>query len=400
MHISKRVIVFLVITIAILVGSVSFAQEAARQGPSRERLPQSPNATLVSPEVLADKQVTFRLYAPDAKTVNVRGEWMNSPEDQKKFGHGTDLQAATNGVWSATIGPLMPGTFRYNFVVDGVQVADPRNPNCSESLNFVHSAVSVPGLDYQDIQDVPHGAVASVWYQSKALGILRRMHIYTPPGYENGKGKYPVFYLLHGSGDNDDVWTSEGRANVILDNLTAAHQAKPMIVVMPAGHTPLSMRPRAEATPGAPRTQNMDFEKDFVQDIMPYVESHYRVRTDRSSRAIAGLSMGGFQTMNISMTHLDKFAYIGVFSAGWLRQTPEAMESEFGTQLNDVRARKGLRLFWFATGKDDSLITSTRTTVETLKKHGFNIEFQESTGIHSWINWRDYLHQFAPRLFQ
>jgi len=133
---------------------------------------------------------------------------------------------------------------------------------------------------------------------------------------------------------------------------------------------------------------------------MPYVESHYRVRTDRNSRAIAGLSMGGFQTLNISMAHLDKFAYIGVFSSGWLRQKPDEIESEFGTALNDARAKKGLRVFWFATGKDDFLIGSTRTTVDLLMKHGFNVEFQESAGMHTWINWRDYLHQFAPRLFQ
>jgi enterochelin esterase family protein len=262
-------------------------------------------------------------------------------------------------------------------------------------LNFVHSLVSVPGLDYQDVQDVPHGAVAAVWYQSKALGVLRRMHIYTPPGYETGKGKYPVFYLLHGSGDSDDVWSTEGRAAIVLDNLIAAKRAKPMIVVMPAGHTPAKVPAIA---PGP--TRNRDFENDFVQDIMPYVESHYRVRSDRNSRAIAGLSMGGAQTLNISMGDLDKFAYIGVFSAGWFRQTPEAIETEFAAGMNDVRLRKGLRLFWFATGKDDGLIPTTRTTVETLKKHGFNIELQESTGMHTWINWRDYLHQFAPRLFQ
>jgi enterochelin esterase family protein len=396
MTISKRFILFLSVTIAVLVGSFSFAQEPPKQAPPvPASRPRTPNDTLVSPAVLPDKRVAFRLYAPEAKTVKVSGEWFNSPEESKKLGHGADLQAGADGVWSVTLEPLMPGTFRYHFVVDGVQVADPRNPNSSQSLNFVHSLVSIPGLDYQDVQDVPHGAVASVWYQSKALGILRRMHIYTPPGYETGKGKYPVFYLLHGSGDSDDVWSSEGRAAIILDNLIAAKQAKPMIVVMPAGHTPAKVPAGA---PGAMR--NRDFEKDFVQDIMPYVESHYRVRSDRNSRAIAGLSMGGMQTLNISMAHLDKFAYIGVFSAGWFRQTPEAIETEFAAALNDVRARKGLRLFWFATGKDDSLISSTRTTVETLKKHGFNIEFQESTGMHTWINWRDYLHQFAPRLFQ
>ena len=394
MTISKQSILFLAVTITFVVCGFSFAQEPPKPAPTTPPArPRSPNDTLVSPAVLPDMRVTFRLYAPEAKTVKVNGEWFNSPEELKKVEH--DLQPGADGIWSVTLEPLMPGTFRYHFVVDGVQVADPRNPNSSQSLNFVHSLVSVPGLDYQDVQDVPHGAVAAVWYQSKALGLLRRMHIYTPPGYEIGKGKYPVFYLLHGSGDSDDVWSTEGRAAIVLDNLIAAKRAKPMIVVMPAGHTPAKVPAIA---PGP--TRNRDFENDFVQDIMPYVESHYRVRSDRNSRAIAGLSMGGAQTLNISMGDLDKFAYIGVFSAGWFRQTPEAIETEFAAGLTDVRLRKGLRLFWFATGKDDALIPTTRTTVETLKKHGFNIELQESTGMHTWINWRDYLHQFAPRLFQ
>ncbi len=394
MHFSKRFILFLMVTMGISMGCLSFAQDTPRQAPARPAARQrTPNDTLVSPEVLPDKQVIFRLYAPDAKTVKVNGEWFNSPEEQKNATH--ELQSGPNGVWSVTVGPLMPGTFRYHFVLDGVNVADPRNPNSSQSLNFVNSMVSVPGLDYQDVQNVPHGAVAAVWYQSKALGILRRMHIYTPPGYETGKGKYPVFYLLHGAGDNDDVWSTEGRAGIILDNLIAAKQAKPMIVVMPAGHTPAKVPP---GTPGAMR--NRDFEKDFWQDVMPYVESHYRVRTGQRSTAIAGLSMGGMQTLNISMAHLDKFAYIGVFSSGWLRQKPEDIETEYAAGLNDVRARKGLRVLWFATGKDDSLISSTRTSVEILKKHGFNAELDETTGMHTWINWRDYLHQFAPRLFQ
>ena len=396
MAISKRSILFLTLTFAILVASFSFGQQppkpAAPTPPAPSR-PRTPNDTLVSPEVLPDKQVTFRLYAPDAKTVSVKGEWFNSPEEDKKIEHA--LQAGPDGVWSVTFGPLMPGTFRYHFVVDGVQVADPRNPLASQELNYDETVVSIPGLDYQDVQDVPHGAVASVWYPSKSLGILRRMHIYTPPGYEMGKGKYPVFYLLHGSGGSDDDWTSEGRANVILDNLIAAGKAKPMIVVMPAGHTPVKASDGAMAA-----LRNGEFEKDFTQDIMPYVQSHYRVRPGRNNTAIAGLSMGGYQTLNISMANINKFAYIGVFSAGWFRQTPEEIESKFGAGLNDANAQKGLRVIWFATGKDDSLIPITRSTVELLKKHGFSVELLESPGMHTWINWRDYLHEFTPRLFQ
>jgi enterochelin esterase-like enzyme len=393
---SKRFISFLTLTFAILFGSFSLAQQRPKPSaptPPPPSRPQTPNDTLVSPEVLSDKQVTFRLYAPGAKTVTVKGEWFNNPEKEKEVEH--DLQAAPDGVWSVTFGPLMPGTFRYHFVVDGVQVADPRNPLASQELNYVETVVSIPGLDYQDVQDVSHGAVASVWYESKSLGIVRRMHIYTPPGYETSKGEYPVFYLLHGAGGSDDDWTSEGRTNFIMDNLIAAGHAKPMIVVMPAGHTPAKGHDDFMAA-----LKNGEFEKDFVQDIMPYVESHYRVRSGRNNRAIAGLSMGGFQALNISMAHLDKFAYIGVFSSGWFGETPESIESKFGAGLDNANAKKGLRVFWFATGKDDSLIPITRSTVDLLKKHGFNVELQESPGMHTWINWRDYLHQFAPRLFQ
>ena len=391
---SRQIIGFL--ATALVLCSLGFAQEAAKPAPPRRMAFQTtPNDTVVSPEVHPDKTVTFRLYAPEAKSVKVTGEWGVSPEEAHKAYQGIDLQAAPDGVWSVTVGPLPPGTFRYNFLVDGAIVSDPRNPNVSQSLSLVRGMVSIPGLDYQDLQDVPHGAVATVWYQSKALGTLRRMHIYTPPGYETGKIKYPVFYLLHGAMDTDDCWPTVGRANTIMDNLIAAGQAKPMIVAMPAGHTQSTFQfgDRSALT-------RHNFEKDFEQDIVPYVESHYRVLSGRNNRAIAGLSMGGSQTLNVALTHPDEFAYIGVFSSGWILQNPEDIEKEFATGLNDDRGKKGIKVFWFATGKDDGLLSTTQSTVELLKKHGFNVEFQETAGLHNFINWRDYLHQFAPRLFK
>jgi enterochelin esterase family protein len=248
------------------------------------------------------------------------------------------------------------------------------------------------------------------------------MHVYTPPGYEAGAAKYPVLYLLHGAGDVDDSWSTVGRAGFILDNLIAAGKAKPMIVVMPAGHVNGAGRaigaPAASAqAPVIPQPGQPDqFVQDFVTDLMPYVEKHYRVLADRPNRAIAGLSMGGSQTLNIAIPRLDKFAYVGVFSSGILggggRGAPgaapatpappfgEAWEKANLAALDNAATKRGLRLFWFSTGKDDFLIDTTRNSVALLKKHGFAPVFLESEGGHTWLNWRDYLSQFAPQLFQ
>ena len=199
---------------------------------------------------------------------------------------------------------------------------DPRNPATSESNTNVWSLVVVPGSDFMDTKRVPHGAVAAVTYYSTALGTFRRMHVYTPPGYETGNAKYPVFYLLHGAGDSDDAWSSVGRAGFILDNLIADEKAKPMIVVMPAGHTRKQPAGGGGGRTSSPDAPEREFVSDFITDVLPYVEKNYRVKTDRASRAIAGLSMGGNQTLQIGIPHLDKFAYIGVYSSGLLGGVP------------------------------------------------------------------------------
>ena len=222
------------------------------------------------------------------------------------------------------------------------------------------------------------------------------MHIYTPPGYEAGQDKYPVFYLLHGAGDCDDSWTSVGRAGIIMDNLIAAKKAKPMVVVMPAGHASAGFgmfRPGG----GPPRDE---FAEDFVNDIMSYVESHYRVFTDRSHRAMAGLSMGGGQTLGIGFSHLDKFGYLGVFSSGIFGNGTVAWEQQRQKILDDAGLKDGLKVLWFATGSEDFLMQSTKNTIEALKKHEFKPVFKETSGGHTWINWRNYLNDFAPMLFQ
>ncbi|MBS1859189.1 MAG: esterase [Acidobacteria bacterium] len=357
---------------------------------------------VVSPAVGEDRRVTFRILAPHAESVRL------SAGDIPGNGQGAPLTKGENGVWEVVMGPIDPGAYRYNFNVDGVSTIDPRNPSISESNTNVWSLVYVPGADFMDTKEVPHGAVAAVTYWSTSLKRFRRMHIYTPPGYELGKEKLPVFYLLHGAGDCDEAWTSVGRAGFILDNLIAAKKAKPMIVVMPAGHT---------STAGfgggrGPGGQD-EFVNDFVTDIMPYAESHYRVIADRAHRAIAGLSMGGSQTLNIAIPHLAKFAYVGVYSSGLIgafgggrggtaAPAPQGptWEEQHKAELDNAAAKKGLKLLWFSTGVDDRLITTTRATVDMLKKHGFDPVFKESPGAHTWINWRNYLNEFAPQLFQ
>lgn len=416
---------------ALALGSFVSAQQAAAPPAAGGRgTAQAP--TVVSPEVMPDRTVVFRILAPRAQTVRVVGSDMPA-----LAGAGRGVAASTpppglmtkaeNGVWSVTLGPIDPGAYRYNFNVDGVTVIDPRNSSISESNTNVWSIFYVPGSDLMDTRQVPHGAVAAVTYYSTALGRFRRMHVYTPPGYETGGSrKYPILYLLHGSGDCDEAWTSVGRAGFILDNLIASMKARPMIVVMPAGHTNSATggrgtAPAASAASTASPSPMDDFARDFLTDVMPYAEAHYRVMSDRSHRAIAGLSMGGSQTLNIAFLRLQQFAYIGVFSSsaslGGGRGAapaagaapvaapatppgPTAWETAHTGNLDESALKKGAKLVWLSTGVNDSLLPNTRSTVEILKKHGFEPVFKESPGGHTWINWRNYLGEFAPLLFR
>jgi enterochelin esterase-like enzyme len=364
--------------------------------------PQQP-PRFASTDVSADRKLTFRLFAPKSSEVKLSiGDLPGTP------GSGVPMQKDDRGVWEATVGPAPAGAYRYNFNVDGVPTLDPRNPATSESVGNSWSLVTVPGSEWMDTKDVPHGAVAAITYQSHALQAVRRMHIYTPPGYEKGHLSYPVFYLLHGAGDSDDAWTTVGRAGFILDNLIAAGKAVPMIVVMPAGHT------RAPGGGGASGRTD-EFGADFAGDIMPYVEAHYRTRNDRGSRAIAGLSMGGAQTLNASFEHLDAFGYIGVFSSGLFGIVPMGRpgqpapaassgpfpwEEQHKATLDNATLKRGLKLFWFGIGKDDFLYATSTASVALFKRHGFEVVNHESAGGHTWLNWRDYLIEFAPMLFR
>lgn len=372
-------------TVLFLIAAAAFAQQAPRP-------PQ-----FISPEVSTDRKVTFRLHAPNAEAVNVIGG--DIPNNSK----GTPMTKGAEGVWEATVGPLVAGAYRYQFNIAGLNVVDPRNPAISESNNNVWSLAVVPGSDIFDVRNVPHGAVSAVTYHSSALNRTRRMHVYTPPGYGAGNSKYPVFYLLHGASDSDASWSSVGRAGFIIDNLIAAGKAKPMIVVMPAGHTTRG----GFTVPGGAD----EFARDFLGDVMPYVEKNYRVLTDRHNRAMAGLSMGGGQTLSIAIPNLSRFAYIGVFSSGLFQQfgagrgpaqAPQGptWEEQNLKVLDDAGLKKGLKLFWFGTGKDDFLLKTTQQTVGMFKKHGFDVRYDETEGGHTWLVWREYLQQFAPQLFR
>ena len=362
---------------------------------------------VVSPDVSADRKVTLRLFAPKAETVRLNA----SDVPGVPFQGGAAMTKTEAGVWEATLGPVPAGAYRYAFMVDGVDTLDPHNPATSEANTRSWSLVYVPGSPVSDTKDVPHGSVAEVTYRSASLGVFRRMHVYTPPGYENSARRYPVLYLLHGAGDSDDSWITAGRAGFILDNLIAGKSAREMIVVMPAGHTPAP----AAGNPVS-SSANAAFAADFMGSVVPYVESRYRVMTDRGNTALAGLSMGGGQTLDIATDHLEKFGYVGVFSSGlfgvfqipgrgaspavaWSRGSSE-WEKQRGAALADVKARKGLKLFWFATGRDDFLVQTTRSTVDLFKAYGFSPVYEETDGAHTWINWRDYLSRFAPQLFR
>jgi len=401
---------------AFLVATTVWAQARAptQAGERAGRGRGQSGPAVISPEVSTDRRITFRIFAPQAQQVRMNAS------DIPNMGQTATLSKGDTGVWSTTVGPVEPGSYRYTFNVDGVATIDPRSPATSESNINVWSVVHIPGADFMDTKNVPHGSVAAVTYYSTSLGTWRRLHVYTPPGYETGNDKYPLFYLLHGARDSDHSLTSVGRANLILDNLIAAKKAKPMVIVMTAGHT---TRAQGAGGGGGFLSATDDFAKDFVTDVMPLVEKRYRVMTDRAHTAIAGLSMGGSQTLNIAIPNLQRFAYVGVYSSGLIGEVggaggrggrgaapapdpapavpnPNSWENRNLATLDNAALKKGLKLVWFSTGKDDGLITTTRDTVDMLKKHGFNVVFEESPGGHTWINWRNYLNIFAPQLFQ
>jgi enterochelin esterase-like enzyme len=331
-----------------------------------------------SPEIQADRKVTFRLRAPKATEVVVAGQWANGRAAMAKD---------TNNVWSATVGPIEPGVWEYSFQVDGLSMIDPGNPAIKPMREPRTSILHLPGQPARlhDFQDVPHGTVRQHAYFSKSLGRLRELVVYTPPGYDQQPAaRFPALYLQHGMGDNQATWTVHGKAHWILDNLIAQGRAKPMIVVMMDGHAA-----------GAGATNNTAlFERDLLEDALPLVEASYRVKSEAANRAIVGLSMGGGQSLTIGLNHPDQFAWVGGFSAG----VPSREAVAAALDAPDATNQK-LKLLWIACGKDDFLLRRNEQFIALLKEKNLQHEWHPTDGDHSWPVWRIYLADLAPKLF-
>lgn len=356
---------------------------------------------VVSPEIHPDNKVTFRLLAPEATKVTISGNWMPG------WGTQVDMAKGDSGIWSATTEMLAPEFYTYYFNVNGVKTLDAQNVQVVRDGTRYENYVIVPGAasDVYAVKDVPHGNISKVWYPSPSLNKTRRMYIYTPPGYDGSKDKYPVLYLLHGAGGDEDAWTTLGRTPYILDNLIAARKAKPMIVVMTNGNAWSSAAPGEEPkTAAAPDYTQMargGFEKSLVADVIPFVEKNYRVLTDKNNRAVAGLSMGGMHTQNISNANPGMFGYIGVMSMGLMndRRWATYNEEEHKKQLKALQD-SGVKLYWIACGKEDFLIESVNNLRKLYDGMGFKYEYVETTGGHTWTNWRIYLAELSPKLFK
>lgn len=362
-------------------------------------------AEIVSPEINADNSVTFRYAAPDAKEVKLSGDWM--PAEGWTPG-SIVMKKGEKGLWSFTTEVLPSELYSYSFLVDGLKSTDPNNVYLIRDVASVTNVFVVGGgqADLYKVNAVPHGTVARRWYNSPGNEKMRRITIYTPPGYEDSKEKYPVLYLLHGMGGDEEAWIALGRTAQILDNLIAQGKAKPMIVVMPNGNV------AQEAAPGEsnlgfykptfqlPNTMDGKYEATFP-DIIKFVESSYRVKAEKSSRAIAGLSMGGFHSLHISRYYPNTFDYIGLFSAAILpdQKVTSKVYENLDETLKTQKAN-GYKLYWIGMGKTDFLYKSGVAYRERLDKIGMKYTYVESEGGHIWRNWRVYLSEFTPLLFR
>lgn len=338
-------------------------------------------------QATAEGRVAFTLRAPNAKAVKLSAQWSKQP---------IELTRDESGTWSTTIEKVPAGVWEYSFDVDGLNVMDATNPASKPQRLPGKSILHVPSNPPApwDWQDVPHGTVHTHGYLSKALGRTREIVVYTPPGYESsGDKSFPLLVLQHGSGDNEKTWVAHGKAHWILDSLIAQGKARPMIVLMLDGH-PLGMIPR-EAGESKRAEGVKAFQRELFEDALPLVESIYRVEKNAAQRAIAGLSMGGGQSLTVGLGNLDRFAWVGAFSAA--APAPEALPQLLG---DPAKTNSSLRLLWIAVGKDDFLIQRDEAFVATLKERGINHQWLVTEGNHSWPVWRRYLAEFAPLLFQ
>jgi enterochelin esterase family protein len=350
---------------------------------------QSPRPPQIqSPVVHPDRRVTFNFKAPNAKKVELSAQFLKTNQP---------LAADTSGVWSITVGPVGPNLYPYNFVVDGVGIADPVNQELFPNERFKASLVDIPGdqPSLHSVQDVPHGEISYCFYVSKTLTRTRPLLVYTPPGYREGKKKYPVLYLVSGTTDTEETWFRAGRVNFILDNLIAQKKAVPMIVAMPYGNMMMGTPP-----PMSPQAAEMYqvFNEELFDGILPYVEANYRVSRDREKRAIAGFSRGGGQSLFAGVQNLDKFAWIGSYSA---YLTPEVFDKYFTSAAADPKAtNKKLKLLWLGVGKADFLYQQAAEFDNYLK--GKNIEHHSlvTEGGHTWMNARHYLAETLQLYFK
>ncbi len=367
--------------------SWSLTQEAK---PAPAPPPQRP-PWLNTPEVHSDDSVTFRFLAPNAQAVKLAREGAEPVAMQKD----------DKGVWTVNTSPLPPDYYGYSIIVDGQRMIDPFNsllkPNLLSTENMVHvqGEESLPW----ELNNVPHGEIHHHFYRSAVAADDRDFYVYTPPGYDPASKKtYPVLYLLHGYSDDASGWSAVGRANVILDNLIAQGKAKPMIVVMPLGYGTMEVIRIGWGGifnhPDVHEQNRAKFTEALLTEVMPKVENEYRVAKDRNSRAIAGLSMGGSESLLTGLNHLDKFAWIGAFSAGGL---PDSFDKDFPGL--DSKANQQLKLLWIACGTEDRLITGNRNLREWLKTKGVLHTDIETPGMHTWMVWRRNLTEFAPLLF-
>jgi enterochelin esterase family protein len=357
---------------------------------------------IVSPEVRADRTITFRFSAPNAKEVVLMGEL---------DGKTHPMTRDERGVWSVTVGPWPPDVYNYQFRADGVIAMDPQNPNVKLGWGGFPPAnlVEVPGdgLEFDDAKNVPHGSVRIETYHSKSLGVPRTIWVYTPPGYDRGNTRYPVFYLLHGSGITDSSWILTGRANLILDNLIAEGKARPMILVHPFGYARQGVGLGPEITPaaGSPAaasgarggggSQPTPFARDLVEDVLPFVERTFRVLSGADNRALGGLSMGGGQTIQIGFANPDLFRSLIIMSAG--STNAETTYPEF---FSAAVTNKKIKLLWMSVGKDDFALANARALDAALTAKGIRHTFRVTEGRHEWVIWRHHLREVAPLLFR
>ncbi len=393
----------LTISFALLLCFTASAQQSLWGGPE-----------IVSPEINADNSVTFRLNAPDVAKVQVTGDFLpvnkvQPPRGEVEMPGVADLAKNDAGVWEYTTPePLSPELYNYTFLVDGLKITDPANVYTIRDVANVMNVFIISGgrADLYKVNAVPHGTISRLWYDSPSLGTARRLTVYTPAGYEESNENYPVFYLLHGMGGDEEAWLALGRAGQILDNLIAQGKAKPMIVVMTNGNVDQEAAPGESSSgftpPGMLQTRTMEgsFETHFP-DVVNYIDTHFRTIADKQHRAIAGLSMGGFHSLHISKQYPDMFDYIGLFSAAIMprndTQSPvyQDMENKLKIQFDKKPA-----LYWIAIGNADFLYQANTDYRKMLDEKGYKYVYYETGGGHIWRNWRIYLTEFVPQLFK